>query len=240
MALLSNYQAFQQQLGRLKSLTTSLGIPMTARKRDFNSQQADQLCDWSLIKQMRRALWKSFRKFKRSMRVAYNTEVILISQYLHNYCLFEAVNALANLDGSPLPIYVHSKNQLFQHQPQLSHLNGIVVVGRQNGLFSSDTPSIREDYPGLVGKVGALTVFVEAGAPASILSHEYGHLYYLYHHWDSYTTYMKSMGHRYQIGGHGASDLSGKAAELAEQGKMPELHMAWAEAKHTLLSMAQE
>lgn len=227
MALRSHYQSYLENLNRLKSLTSGLGVPLTANRKVFSNEKGDQLCDWSLVKQMRRALWKSFRKLKRSMQAAYETEVLLLSQYLHNHCLFEAVNTLTNLDGAPLPTYVYSKHRLFQDQPQLSHLNGIVVLGCQNGLFSSDTPAIRRDYPDLIGKAGSLAVFVEAGAPAAILSHEYGHLYYLFHHWETYTAYMKSMGSRYQVGGHGIGDLSGEAAELAEAGKMPDLHMAW-------------
>ncbi len=73
----------------------------------------------------------------------------------------------------------------------------------------------------------ALAVFVEVGSPGAILSHEYGHLYYLYHHWETYTEYMEKMGKHYQVGGHGKGDASGIAAELAEAGKMPNHWMPW-------------
>lgn len=221
------FHAYEQNLTKLEQLTAALGVAVEAQKRDFSELTGDQICDWSLIRQMRKNLWRSFRQFKRELSTAYQTEVVLIAQYVHNVCLFEAVNSLHNVDGSVLPTYVYVRPSLFDGQPRLQHLRGMVVLSRKEGLFSSDTPTIRRDHPDFVGHERALAVFVEAGADGSILSHEFGHLYYLYHHWEDYTKYMERMGNRYQVGGHGTGDASGKAAELAEEGKMPDLHMSW-------------
>lgn len=222
------FHMYERQLTRLKQLTTALGLPLEATKRDFSELTGEQICDWSLIRQMRKSLWRSFRQFKRELLTAYQTEVVLLAQYLHNVRLFEAVNSLQNLDGSVLPIYVYARPSLFDSEPNLQHLSGMVVLSRQGGLFSSNTPTIRRDHPDFIGHDRALAVFVEAGAEGAVLSHEFGHLFYLYHHWETYTEYMEKMGRRYQVGGHGAGDASGIAAELAEKGKMPDLHMPWA------------
>ncbi|MBX2876445.1 MAG: hypothetical protein KTR30_30275 [Saprospiraceae bacterium] len=222
------FSKYKEDLNKLKQLTLALGVPLEATKRDYRALTGEQICDWSLLRQKRKALWKSFRLFKQELSVAYETEVVLLGQYLHNRRLFEVLNSLANLDGSALPIYVCARPALFDSEPHLQHLSGLVVLSRQAGLFSSDTPSIRRDHPNFVGRPRALAVFVEIGSSGSILSHEYGHLYYLYHHWEAYTEYMEKMGHRYEIGGHGPGDGSGLAAELAEEGKMPDLSMPWA------------
>lgn len=218
---------YQEELRKLKQLTAALGVPLEATKKDFSQLRAEQLCDWSLIRQMRKTLWKSFRRFKSVLSITYETEITLLAQYIHNPGLFEAVNNLVNLDGSSLPVYVYARPAFFGSSSSLPHLAGIVIMSQQEGLFSSDTPAIRSEYPGLVGHEGALTVFVGVQAPGLTLSHEFGHLHYLYHHWEDYTDYMKEMGRRYQVGGHGAGDPSGLAAELAEKGKLPDLHMPW-------------
>lgn len=226
-ALKKTYQHYHDQLEKLKHLTAALGVPVEATRKDFAQLQGAQICDWSLIRQMRRTLWKSFRRFKTELSIAYETEVVLLAQFIHNYCLFEAVNDLVNLDGSTLPVYVYTRPAFFGSQPKLQHLSGMVVMSQQYGLFSSDTPGIRRSHPHFVGHKNALTVIVQVRAPGAILSHEFGHLYYLYHHWEEYKGYMEKMGNRYQVGGHGIGDASGKAAELAEEGKMPALHMPW-------------
>ena len=226
-SLKKTFHTYQSQLNRLKQLTAELGVPVEATKKDFSQLSGAQICDWSLIRQMRRTLWKSFRRFKMELSIAYETEVVLLAQFIHNDCLFEAVNSLVNLDESALPVYVYARPAFFGSQPNLQHVSGMVVMSQQNGLFSSDTPGIRRGHPHFAGHKYALTVIVQVRAPGAILSHEFGHLYYLYHHWEKYTDYMEKMGNRYQVGGHGSGDRSGVAAVLAEEGKMPDSHMPW-------------
>lgn len=55
-----------------------------------------------------------------------------------------------------------------------------------------------------------------------MLSHEFGHILYLYHHWENYQKYIEDKGENYKFGGHSAGDPNGKAADLAENGKMPD------------------
>ncbi|NRB51992.1 MAG: hypothetical protein HRU41_30245 [Saprospiraceae bacterium] len=245
-SLKESFHNYQRQLNKLKQLTAALGVSIEAKKKDLTQHKGAGICDWSLIRQMRRTLWKSFRRFKSELSAAYETEVILLAQFIHNPSLFEAVNSLVNLDGSNLPIYVHTRPAFFGSQAILQHLSGMVVMSQQGGLFSSDTPAIRQGHPHFVGHKDALTVIVQVRAPGAILSHEYGHLYYLYHHWEAYTEYMEQMGPRYQVGGHGSGDASGIAAELAEKGEMPDFHMPWsfrkrkAERGQPLITLADE
>ncbi len=114
------FHRYKSDLDKLKQLTNALGVALGANKKHFNQLEGEQICDWSLVRQMRKSLWKSFRQFKRALSIAYETEVVLLAQYLHNPCLFEALNGLDNLDGSALPIYVYARPSLFDSKPQLT------------------------------------------------------------------------------------------------------------------------
>lgn len=221
------YDVFQNHLQRLRSFTEALGVSWDVSRKDFNRQKGGDLCDWSLLKQMRTSLSKAFKAFKKELVLAYATELALIHQYIHNPLLFDALNKLDNLDGNALPTYVFSRRSLPDQKAELLQVEGLVVMSQYQGLLSSDTPQIRRSYPHFIGEPNALSVFLEMGSPGALVSHEFGHLYFLYHHWEDYMEYVLAKGKNYQIGGHGHGDPNGEAAELAEHGKMPDQHMPW-------------
>lgn len=221
------YRKYQDNLTRLQLFSKMHEIPLEAERRgDCRSRERSHR-NWNSFKKLRQQLLASFEDFQGTLVNAYQTERLIRAQYQHNPGLYQAINKLINLNGEPLPVYVQTRNSLFHEHPGLQHLEGMLVVSLTEGAFSSDTPFIREHHPSFVGRSGALAVFLDSEAEGATLSHEFGHLYYLYHHWEPYMKFIAEQGEQYQIGGHGAGDCSGKAANLAEAGKMPNLFMPW-------------
>lgn len=227
--LSKSYARYQEKLTEFHSLLDSVGGDPTQswqqyKKRVYsysNPKRTEVL--WPRFKEKRKQCWKTFRQFRTQMKMAYETERALIRQYLYHAELFDSINHLSNTNGEPLVTYVFTRKKLFHGNPALGNLAGMVVMTKENGLFSSDTPSIRRDFPAFIGQKNNLAVFLNEGAGGATVSHEFGHLYYLYHHWDQYMTFIKSRRGLYVVGGHGKGDPSGEAAVLAELGKMPRL-----------------
>lgn len=203
------------------------GDPMLSKQKFF--QQLERKTNlageisWSVFKQKRKRVWKSFRQFRTQLKVAYDTEKALINQFLYHEHLFESINSFWNTNDERLATYVYTRKRLFHGNAALGDLAGLVVITKENGLFSSDTPAIHRDFPSFVGRKNSLAVFLKEDANGATVSHEFGHLYYLYHHWDQYMDFIKKKGSLYVVGGHGIGDPSGEAAILAELGKMPRI-----------------
>lgn len=226
-SLSKRYALYKGTLDELYGLLDSIGGDPMQSKRQYKNR----ICQhpnpekmeafWPLFKQKRKQTWKSFRQFNSQLKLTYETEQALIRQYLYHPQLFDSINQLRNTNGAPLATYVFTRKQLFHENSALGSLAGLVVMSKENGLFSSDTPAVRRDFPVFAGRKNSLAVFLNEEASGATVSHEFGHLYYLYHHWDEYLTYIKEKGCLYVIGGHGQGDPSGEAAIVAELGKMP-------------------
>lgn len=221
------FLAYQSDLTNLRTFSRIHMIPPQATRRAHSRSSKVKQINWNSFRKLQKQLWASFQDFRLALLLAHQTEQLIWAQYRHNPMLYQAVNSLINLNGKPLPVYVYTRHTLFHEDPELQHLAGMLVVSLQEGAFSSDTPVIRSCHPEFVGKSGALAVFVDSEADGATLSHEFGHLYYLYHHWEPYMKFIALQGEHYQIGGHGLGDNSGRAANLAEEGKMPDVHMPW-------------
>ncbi len=226
--LVKTYRLYQNDLAALRVFAKTHQVSLDAKRKELCAVKKGHICDWGDFRKLRKQLSKSFESFRLALLAAYHTERILWAQYQHNPSLYHAINSLVNLNQQPLPVYVQTRTPLFHDDPGLQHLEGMLVVSLKEGIFSSDTPFIRKYHPRFVGRSGAIAIFVDSEADGATLSHEFGHLYYLYHHWESYMKFIVQQGEHYQIGGHGAGDCSGKAADLAEAGKMPNLFMPWA------------
>lgn len=228
-ALEANFALYLETLNDFLCLVDEMGGDPMLSKQQFNQQleqkakQAVARKSWATFKQKRKLVWKSFRQFRAQLKMTYETEKALINQYLYHQHLFDSLNGLWNTNNERLAIYVYTQQKLFHGNWALGDLAGLVVITKENGLFSSDTPTIRRDYPSFTGKKNHLAVFLREGANGATVSHEFGHLYYLYHHWDQYMDFIKKKGKCYVIGGHGIGDPSGEAAILAELGKMPRI-----------------
>ncbi|MBX2876446.1 MAG: hypothetical protein KTR30_30280 [Saprospiraceae bacterium] len=240
------YWDYQDKLAKIRVFTKTHKIPLQAKRKELCAAKNGHSCAWGALRKMRKQLLVSFEDFRLALQTAYHTEQLLWAQYHHNPDLYQAINTLVNLNGKSLPVYVQTRVSLFHEDPDLQHLEGMLVLSLQEGIFSSDTPIIRMEHPDFVGRAGAIAVFVEADADGATLSHEFGHLYYLYHHWEQYMKFIAHKGSCYEIGGHGTGDPSGIAANLAENGEMPDLHMPWTYRKqwltipHSLWSSADE
>lgn len=221
------YLDYQATLTELRAFSKMHKIPIHARRRTSFKSRGREPNSWRSFLKLRKQLWTSFYDFRFKLLSAYHTERLIWAQYSHNPRLYQAINSLINLNGKPLPVYVYTRHALFHEDPGLQHLAGMLVVSLNEGIFSSDTPVIRSCHPTFVGRTGALVVFVDTEADGATLSHEFGHLYYLYHHWERYMKFVAFQGEHYQVGGHGHGDDSGRAANLAEAGKMPDLYMPW-------------
>ncbi len=228
-ALEANFALYLETLNDFLCLVAKMGGDPMLSKQKFNQQLvlkanlAAAEKSWPAFKQKRKLVWKSFRQFRTQLKTAYETEKALINQYLYHKPLFDSLNGLWNTNKERLVIYVYTQKKLFHENSALGDLAGLVVITKEDGLFSSDTPTIRRDYPSFTGKKNNLAVFLREGANGATVSHEFGHLYYLYHHWDQYMEFIKKKGKCYVVGGHGIGDPSGEAAILAELGKMPRI-----------------
>ncbi len=227
-ALEANFALYLEALKDFLYLVDEMGGDPMLSKQEFNQQlkQKANLAaekSWPTFKQKRKRVWKSFRQFRAQLKVAYETEKALINQYLYHKHLFDSLNGFWNTNDERLAIYVYTRKELFHKNTALGNLAGLVVITKENGLFSSDTPTIRRDFPAFAGRKNSLAVFLKEGANGATVSHEFGHLYYLYHHWDQYMDFIKEKGSGYVIGGHGTGDPSGEAAVLAELGEMPRI-----------------
>lgn len=159
--------------------------------------------------------------YKLQFRKVLETEAIIQRQKAHFPILFDRLNALQNTNGQALRIYIFSHKQL----PVASwgnHYNALTVMAKANGYFTSDTPSLRQLLPKLKKCNNAIAVHIVFNQPGKTLSHEFGHILYLYHNWEKYQEFIKVKGEKYKFGGHSPDDPNGLAADTAEQGQMPD------------------
>ncbi|MEM1119874.1 MAG: hypothetical protein AAGJ18_05460, partial [Bacteroidota bacterium] len=150
-----------------------------------------------------------------------STEIAMILQEDHFPELTASMNQLVNLDSSPLNIMVYSNNKLSIPEKQGNLIAGLSIISKCDNLFTSGSPAVRNAYPGLRGSNKGLTVHLRLFEDGVTLSHELGHLYYLYYKWEEYVAYIQRKGKDYEPGGHGPGDPSGIAAKMTEEGKMP-------------------
>lgn len=154
-------------------------------------------------------------------RKVMETEAIIQRQRQHFPELFNRLDTLRNRDGATLRIYIFSHEQL-----PTSHLtndfNALSIMAKVNGSFTSDTPLLRQLLPNLKKCNNAIAVHIVFNQPGKTLSHEFGHILYLYHNWEKYQDFIREKGEKYKFGGHSPDDPNGLAADMAEQGQIPE------------------
>lgn len=174
---------------------------------------------WSSFFQRRLTLRRAYKEFRKQVELIFSTERVIWEQKKHFPELYQHMNSLNNLDGTPLPIYIISYPKVIAGRGQ--QVAGLAMFGKYKGLLTSASPEQMESYPGLIGRKNALAVHLQKGVAGTVLSHEFGHLFYLYYHWYEYLNYIQSRPGDYRRGGHGITDPSGQAAEMAENGMLP-------------------
>lgn len=203
----------------------SLGVALDISRKDFLKSRAQHSHHlnkalWQRLHRKKSELEEAFRQSMKFMKLLLATELTIFQQSTHLPELAAYMNDLQNRDGTDLPIYIFSYKRLFDGESERT--KGLAICILSQGLITSESPIFNARYPALRSKAGALTVHLESGADGTVLSHEFGHLYYLYNHWREYQRYIQTQKGRYVIGGHGIGDPCGKAAILAENGIMPE------------------
>ncbi|MEZ4848966.1 MAG: hypothetical protein R3B93_10200 [Bacteroidia bacterium] len=215
---------YQLYLGKYRRLCTIHGLSQEIKKTDFFALRNDFPFDenqklWKKIKIQRKELKKLNNLYQKHLRLTVSTENVIRRQKIHFPELTERMSKLCNFNLNMLPVYVFTYSRL--SIPGQDNIVGISTIIEHEGLFTSDSPDFRQKYPRLNGKKWALSVHLKRGVSGKILSHELGHLYYLYHHWEEYKDYIEGQGQYYMMGGHGENDPSGAAAELAEKRILP-------------------
>lgn len=218
---------YRSLLKRFIHLSDSLNLPMDISRKEFfkrwksaTRKEKGKAKVWSFFFQRRLSLGRAFKLYKKQLELIVSTERVIQEQKRHLPELYCYMNDLENLDGRDLPIYVISYAKVFSGRGR--SVAGMALFATYKGLFTSASPNFVQSYPALVQKKNALSVHLRKGVSGAILSHELGHLYYLYHHWDEYLQYRETRHRDYRRGGHGLTDPSGQAAEMAERGIMPE------------------
>lgn len=176
---------------------------------------------WRMFSKKRDELVERFFKFNQYIIPAISTEVAMMSQENHFPELTEAMNKLVNLDGTPMEVMIFSNYQIQVPDYKNSKIAGLSIIALCDNIFTSGSPNVRRIYPGLRGNNKGLTVHLKLFEGGVTLSHELGHLYYLYYKWDEYVEYIKRKGKDYEPGGHGPGDPSGEAAWMTENGILP-------------------
>ncbi|MEL6255502.1 MAG: hypothetical protein AAFR87_26085 [Bacteroidota bacterium] len=218
---------YQFLLKRFMHLSDSLDLPMDISRKEFfqkwksvPKKQKGKGKVWSFFFQRRLKLGRAFKLYKSQLELILSTERVIQEQKKHLPELYCYMNSLKNMDSTDLPVYVISYPKVFSGTGR--SVAGLALFATYQGLFTSASPDFLQSYPVLIGKKNALSVHLRKGVSGAILSHEFGHLYYLYHHWDEYLAYRESSPRYFRRGGHGLTDPSGQAAEKAERGIMPE------------------
>jgi len=176
---------------------------------------------WRKFNAKRNELIANFFSFREHIIPAVSTEISMILQEEHFPELTRSMNGLENLDGSPLEVTIYSNRILSIPEKQNAAIAGLSIISKCQDIFTSGSPAVREAYPGLRGSNKGLTVHLKLFEDGVTLSHELGHLYYLYYKWEEYIAYIQKKGKDYEPGGHGPGDPSGLAARMTENGKMP-------------------
>jgi len=220
-------QQYRFLLKRFMRMSDSLNLPMDISRKEFfknwksvSKKEGKKGRIWTFFFQRRLKLGRAFKLYKKQLELILATERVILEQKRHLPELYRFMNNLVNLDGNELPVYVISYSKVFSGRGR--SVAGMALFATYKGLFTSASPNFVQSYPGLIQKKNALSVHLQKGVTGAILSHEFGHLYYLYHHWDEYLEYRESRPRDYRRGGHGLTDPSGQAADKAERGIMPE------------------
>lgn len=176
---------------------------------------------WRKFDAKRNELVANCFRFREYIIPAVSTEIAMILQEEHFPDLAYSMNFLENLDGSPLAVTIYSNRYLIIPERKNAKIAGLSIISKCEDVFTSGSPAVRSAYPGLRGSNKGLTVHLRLFEDGVTLSHELGHLYYLYHKWEEYVQYIRIKGKDYEQGGHGPDDPSGLAARMTEEGKMP-------------------
>ncbi|MEM6726294.1 MAG: hypothetical protein AAF598_19790 [Bacteroidota bacterium] len=163
-----------------------------------------------------------FKALKLHAKGILEAERTIARQQAHFPELFEKINTLKNLNGQTLPVYVHAHEQLPLSGDARSCYHALTLMGEANGQLSSSLPEIKERFPRLQVHHNAISIHIEFGEMGEVLSHEFGHVYYLANHWQRYKGFRMKKGKKYVQGGHGIDDPNGQWASSAERGKWPE------------------
>ncbi|MEM6321575.1 MAG: hypothetical protein AAF960_28205 [Bacteroidota bacterium] len=176
---------------------------------------------WRRYSEKRNELIGRFFDFRQYLIPALSTEICMIMQEEHFPELAAVMNDLPNLDGSAMEVTVFSNLRLNFPEMTKRQIAGLSIISKCQDVYTSGSPAIRNAFPGLRGSNKGLAVHLQLFEDGVTLSHELGHLYYLYHKWDEYVVYIQEKGKDYEPGGHGLGDPSGEAAFMTEQGIMP-------------------
>ena len=220
------YEKYLRTLGECLAITRGQPLEFeTARRAFFKAStfetRKEKRIYWRKFDAKRNELVANFFRFREYIIPAVSTEISLILQRKHFPILAHSMNELANLDGSPLEVAIYSNRYLSIPNRKNAVIAGLSIISKCENVFTSGSPAVRDAFPGLRGSNKGLTVHLRLFENGVTLSHELGHLYYLYHKWEEYIGYIERKGKNYETGGHGPGDPSGIAARMTEEGKMP-------------------
>jgi len=220
------YSKYLISLKECLALANPHGLKFISNRRDFFktstlTSRKEKRQYWRKFNAKRNELLANFFRFREHIIPAVSTEIAMILQEEHFPELTTSMNELENLDGSPLEVTVYSNRILAIPEKKNSTIAGLSIISKCEDIFTSGSPAVRNAYPGLRGSNKGLTVHLRLFEDGVTLSHELGHLYYLYYKWEEYLTYIRKKGKDYEPGGHGPGDPSGLAARMTENGKMP-------------------
>ena len=166
----------------------------------------------------RKRLEETRSALKGALQYLVESEKLLARQRAHFPALEAYLNDLKNSRGERIPIYLFSHPTLEFGEVSFNALTIMAKIGKH---FTSDTPILRKIYPTFKKHNRGFVIHAAYNQPGKTLSHEYGHILYLYYHWEEYKQYVQKLGANYQFGGHGPCDPNGKAANAAEKGILP-------------------
>lgn len=220
------YEKYMKTLGECLAITKGKPLEFGTTRRAFFKQvtfdtRKEKRSYWKKFDAKRNELIANFFHFRAYIIPSVSTEISLILQREHFPELAQSMNDLENLDGTPLEVAVYSNRYLDIPQRKKATIAGLSIISKCENVFTSGSPAVRDAFPGLRGSNKGLTVHLRLFEDGVTLSHELGHLYYLYHKWEEYVVYIQQKGKEYEAGGHGPDDPSGMAAKMTEEGKMP-------------------
>lgn len=220
------YEKYLRTLGECLDITRGQPLKFGTTRRAFFKQSTfetrkEKRFYWRKFDAKRNELVANFFRFREYIIPAVSTEISLILQKEHFPELAQSMNELENLDGTPLEVAIYSNRLLAIPSRKDATIAGLSIISKCEDVFTSGSPAVRDAFPGLRGSNKGLTVHLRLFENGVTLSHELGHLYYLYHKWEEYVLYIRRKGKDYETGGHGPDDPSGLAARMTEEGKMP-------------------
>ncbi len=220
------YEKYLRTMGECLDLARGKPLEFGTTRRTFFKQSTfetrkEKRIYWRKFNAKRNELVANFFHFRQYIIPAVSTEISLILQEEHFPELTQSMNQLENLDGTPLEVAIYSNRFLDIPNRKNAVIAGLSIISKCQDVFTSGSPAVRDAFPGLRGSNKGLTVHLRLFENGITLSHELGHLYYLYHKWEEYVVYIRRKGKNYEEGGHGHDDPSGLAAKMTEEGKMP-------------------